>query len=136
MKIEIAEERENKLFDRKELLLRITYDSNTPRWSEVRDKLVGLVNADKEVVILDSIRGRFGVREAQAHARIYKTKDQALEVENKHTIRANFPGEGGEARKEKKEEPKEKPAKGTTEKKSAEKPASGSHSEKPETKGG
>ncbi len=137
MKIEIIEEKENKLLDRKELLLKIAYDSITPRWSEVKDKLTEIVKADKDVVMLDSVQGKFGAREALASARVYKNKDQVLKVEDKRSIRKNLLPKEGEAVKEKKEEPKEKPAKGPHEKRSPEKPGSEAKPEKKaETKGG
>ncbi|MEE8168295.1 MAG: hypothetical protein V3T58_05430 [Candidatus Hydrothermarchaeales archaeon] len=103
MKLEILEEVENPLFDRRELKVKVLHKAATPSWADVRDKISVLAKAKKDTVILDSIQSRFGIRESLALVRIYKTKDRALQIEPKHKLKKNFPKE------EKVEKPEEKP---------------------------
>jgi small subunit ribosomal protein S24e len=89
MKIEILEEKDNPLLNRKELTLRIIHEEATPSRKEVRDALVALLGAEKDRVILDSYTSRFGKRESIGTARVYETRERALEVESKPVLLKN-----------------------------------------------
>lgn len=89
MKIEIMEEKDNPLLNRKELKIKIIHDGATPSRQEVKDALVALLGIEKERVILDSYMSRFGVRESTGTARVYKTKERALEVESRAVLLKN-----------------------------------------------
>lgn len=89
MKIEIIEEKENPLLNRKELKIKVLHDNATPSRQEVRKMLVALLGVDKDTVILDSYKSRYGIKESYGSARIYNTKERALEVESKHLLEKN-----------------------------------------------
>lgn len=89
MKIEIVEEKENPLLNRKELKLRIIHDAATPSRKEVRDALIALLGVEKDRVILDSYTSRFGKRESTGTARVYEIRERALEVEGKPALLKN-----------------------------------------------
>ncbi len=89
MKIEIVEEKDNPLLNRKELKIKIIHEGATPSRKEVKDALVALLGAEKERVILDSYTSRFGMKESVGTARVYETKERALEVESKPVLAKN-----------------------------------------------
>ncbi len=90
MKIEIIKERENHLLNRRELSFKVQHDAATPSRHEVRKKLIALLNAKKETVILDSFTSRYGLRESIGIVRVYKSEDRAREVESRFLIDKNF----------------------------------------------
>ena len=113
MEVKILEEKENPLLDRKELKVRIAHDAATPKISEVRDKLVAMLSVDKETLILDSFRSKFGARESIGFVKVYKTKERALSIEPRHKLEKNLLVEKTKREEKpkaapKKEEPKEK----------------------------
>ena len=90
MKIEIIKERENHLLNRRELSFKVRHDAATPSRQEVRKKLIALLNAKKETVILDSFTSRYGLMESIGVVRVYKSEDRAREVESRFLIDKNF----------------------------------------------
>lgn len=109
MKVEIIEEKENPLLDRKEMKIKVAYTGATPSRKEIRDKIIAKLKANKDLVVLNSLNSKFGTREATGNVRIYKTKKRAHEIELKHVLKKNFP-ELFEAKKAEKAEVKEKEA--------------------------
>ncbi len=129
MEIEIIEERENPLLERRELTVKVTHDAATPTRDAVREKLIALLNAGKDTVILGSLKSKFGVRESIAAVKVYKTKERALQVEPRHALEKNSLIE--KAKKE--EKPKEEKPK--PEVKKEEKPKAEKKEEKPKPEG-
>ena len=125
MEIEILEERENPLLERRELTVKVTHDAATPPRDAVREKLIALLNAGKDTVILGSIKSKFGARESIAAVKVYKTKERALQVEPRHALEKNSLIE----RVKKEEKPKEEKPK--PEAKKEEKPKAEKKEEKP-----
>ncbi|MFQ5815048.1 MAG: 30S ribosomal protein S24e [Candidatus Hydrothermarchaeaceae archaeon] len=93
MKIEILQDNANALMARRELVLQITHDDATPSFKDVRDRIVSVVGAGNDVVVVQSIKSKFGLRKAIAAVNIYKDKSRALQVERRHKMEKNFPGE-------------------------------------------
>ncbi|MEK6977826.1 MAG: 30S ribosomal protein S24e [Candidatus Hydrothermarchaeota archaeon] len=121
MEIEIIEERENPLLERRELTVKVTHDAATPTRDAVREKLIALLNAGKDTVILGSLKSKFGVRESIAAVKVYKTKERALQVEPRHALEKNSLIEKAEKKEEKPKEEKPKPEAKKEEKPKAEK---------------
>jgi len=117
MKLEILEERDNPLLERRELVVKVVHDAATPPRADVRDKIAALITANKDTVILDSLKSKFGVRELIAVVKVYKTKERAFQIEPKHKLMKNFPKEEidavfklrAEAKPEEKKEETKKP---------------------------
>lgn len=105
MKIKIIEERENPLLNRRELSFKVFYKAATPPRNEVRDKLIAILNAKKETVIMDSLTSRYGLHEGTGTARVYKSKARAKQVESRFLFNKNL----GEKKPEEKA-PKEEAA--------------------------
>lgn len=109
MKIEVLEEKDNPLLDRKEIVAKIVHDDSTPSRDDVRSKAIAKLKAKKDIFILDSIKTRFGARESIAHIRIYGSKDRVLEIESEYVLRKNFLISQEDEKKEEKVK-EEKPA--------------------------
>jgi len=107
MEVQVIEDRENKLLERREVAVKITFSGATPTRKEVKDRLIAVLNSDKDKLILGSINTGFGMKEAVADIRIYQSKDNAFKTEPRYVLRKNFPDEV----KEEKKAPKEKPKK-------------------------
>lgn len=89
MEIEILNEKENPLLDRKEIKFRILYEGATPSIKEVRKKLISVLNSKDKLTVVDSIRSTFGGRVAGGYAKVYKD-EESMKVEPKHRIKKNF----------------------------------------------
>lgn len=104
MEVKVIEDRENKVLERREVAVRITADGATPKRSEIRDRLIAVLNSSKDTLVLGSVKTEFGAREATADVRIYQSKDRAFKTEPRYILRKNFPDEIKE--EPKKEAPK------------------------------
>ncbi|WP_305513989.1 MULTISPECIES: 30S ribosomal protein S24e [unclassified Methanobrevibacter] len=98
MEIEIFEEKENKIFNRKEIKFYVDYSGEaTPKILDVKSKLVALLNSKKDLVVVDKIQPHYGEPKALAYAKVYDTVDDLTYIEAKHVVAKN-------------EEPEEEPA--------------------------
>ncbi len=117
MKVKVIQEKENPLLGRKEMVLQITAGKVTPTFSEARDKIASAIKAKKDVVVVQSVKSKFGSRETIATAKVYSTNKRALEVEMKHKLVKNFEG-----KPKKESKPKEAPVKKEEKPKAEDKP--------------
>ncbi len=144
MEVEIVSKKENILLDRTEVRFKAVHPKEgTPQRDAVRDKLVSLLKASKERVIVDSMDSEFGKTETVGYAKVYKTKEAAMKYEREEILVRNKLKEKVKVEKKKAaapqpkapraqaggEKPAEKPAEKTAEK-HAEKPAGEKHPEK------
>jgi small subunit ribosomal protein S24e len=89
MKIEILKEFENQLLSRKELECIVRHPrAPTPTRAEIRDKLVALLNCDKEALFVEKITSEFGIPTTKIYARVYATSE-GEKVEPSHIIKRN-----------------------------------------------
>jgi len=90
MEIEVTKEKENPLLERKELMIRVSYEGTTPERSEVIKKVASINNTTPEMVVIQNLEGSFGKRESTGYVKIYNSIDRLNKVELKHIIkRAN-----------------------------------------------
>ncbi len=90
MDIEIIEEKQNILFNRKELTVQIHHQNEaTPTRDAFRKKIAALSNAELNTVVVRSISGTFGLPRSNALVHIYETPDQTLKTEAKHYLKRN-----------------------------------------------
>jgi small subunit ribosomal protein S24e len=87
MKIEILEDKENKLLNRREIRFRVNHDAGTPSRKEVRDALSALLHS--EFLIIDWMKTEFGRRELLGYAKVYPSKDEAKRIERRHILIRN-----------------------------------------------
>lgn len=134
MEVRILEEKENSLLERKELKIKIAHDAATPKISEVRDKLVAMLGVDKETLILDSFRSKFGAKESVGFVKVYKTKERALQVEPRHRLEKNLLVEKTKRKEKPKAAPKKKEEPRKEVSKKEEKPKADTKKEEPKEK--
>ena len=98
MESEFIEEKENKLFNRKEIKFYVDYDGEaTPKVLDIKSKLVALLNTKKDLIVVDNVQPHYGEPKALGYAKVYDTVDDLTYIETKHVIAKN-------------EEPEEAPA--------------------------
>ena len=141
MEVEIVSKKENILLDRTEVKFKAVHPKEgTPQRDAVRDKLVSLLKASKERVIVDAMNSEFGKTETFGYAKVYKTKEAAMKYEREQILVRNKLKEKVKVEKKKAVAPPpkapkaaeaaEKPAEKPAAEKPAEKPSSEKHPEK------
>ncbi|MGJ7027738.1 MULTISPECIES: 30S ribosomal protein S24e [Methanothermobacter] len=90
MDINIIEEKENLLFNRKEIKFECLYEGEaTPKVFEVKNKLVAMLDADKDLLVVDKIDQGFGEPRASGYAKLYESLEKLREIEPEHVIKKN-----------------------------------------------
>jgi len=87
LNIEIKRDWMNKLLNRRELDLIISYESSTPRRDEVRKLIAEKYGVEVERVIVEKLESMFGALKAKAHIHIYETVEDAKRIERRHILR-------------------------------------------------
>lgn len=109
MEIEIISKKENPLVGRLEVNFKVSHPKEiTPGRKEVRDEIATLLKVKKERIVIDNMKPEFGKPETIGYAKIYKSKDDALQMETKAVLKRNALIE--EKKEEKKEKTEEKKA--------------------------
>jgi len=106
MDIEIREKKENKLLGRQQVSCKISFEKQLPSRKEVREALCAALGVAPEVLVVQSVRGGFGVKSAKAIVHVYKDA-QAAKAASRHLLVRD----GLEQKKEKKKAEKKAPAK-------------------------
>ncbi|UCD92643.1 MAG: 30S ribosomal protein S24e [Methanobacteriota archaeon] len=90
MQAEIVSRKENPLLKRIELEFKIVHHGEgTPTRDTVREEIAKLAKAPKERVIIDHMNSQFGKLETQGYAKVYESKEDALEIERKYVLGRN-----------------------------------------------
>ena len=90
MEIDIFEEKENKLFNRKEIKFYVDYDGEaTPKVLDIKSKLVALLNTKKDLIVVDNVQPHYGEPRALGYAKVYGTVEDLEYIEAKHIIAKN-----------------------------------------------
>jgi len=87
LNIEVKRDWMNKLLNRRELDLIISYESSTPRRDEVRKLIAEKYGVEVERVIVEKLESMFGALKAKAHIHIYETVEDAKRIERRHILR-------------------------------------------------
>lgn len=87
MNLEIIEDRNNPLLNRRELDVIVIYESGTPRRDEVREEISKKFGVEKERIIIEKMESLFGSNKAKAHVHIYDSVEYAKKYERKHILR-------------------------------------------------
>jgi len=103
MNIEITNDKRNEFFQRREVTFLVNFEGPTPSRQQVFDKLIALLNLNQKLVVLQSLKTKFGAMEIVGIARIYDNEENKLKLE-----RAYLANRGkGKKKKELGETPKE-----------------------------
>ncbi len=86
--------RDNPLLRRKEIELVVRADV-TPSKDEAAGYIGARLGVDKELVVIRSIEGKYGVQEFLIKAKVYQTKDDLELVEGKQKAKSGAEGEQG-----------------------------------------
>ena len=90
MEIEFIEEKENKVFNRKEIKFYVDYDGEaTPKLLDIKSKLVALLNTKKDLIVVENVQPHYGEPKAIGYAKVYDTVDDLKYIEAKHVIAKN-----------------------------------------------
>ena len=90
MEIEFVEEKENKLFNRKEIKFYVDYDGEaTPKVLDIKSKLVALLNTKKDLIVVDNVQPHYGEPKALGYAKVYDTVEDLKYIETKHVLAKN-----------------------------------------------
>jgi len=90
MDVEILSQRENPLLQRKEVKFRVVYaGAGSPGRQDVRNKLIAMLDAQKDLTILDYMKPEFGRQASRGYVKIYENA-LAMKVEPKHQLKRNF----------------------------------------------
>ncbi|MDY6964899.1 MAG: 30S ribosomal protein S24e [Halobacteriota archaeon] len=127
MQIDIVDDKENKLLDRREIMFVVTQDGGTPSLKSARKELSSLLKVDPKLLVIERMRSEFGKRETLGYAKVYESEEHEKEIEHSHILLRNFPSseeakkvkkekeEAAEASEEATEEKKEEPGDEVTE---------------------
>ncbi|MGZ4932240.1 MAG: 30S ribosomal protein S24e [Halobacteriota archaeon] len=101
MQIEVTEEVNNTVLNRKELKVKVLHPAGTPSRVEVKNAVAAQFNVSPELVIVDNMKTAFGKKETAAYVKIYESTELAQELEREHILKRNQPqasepAEGGE----------------------------------------
>ncbi len=97
MDFEFTRDERNELLHRRELSFTLTFDGATPPRKSIQEKLAALLNRDAALVVLASLKTRFGKKELTGVARIYDDEASKLRTEREYLLRRGAPKEEGEA---------------------------------------
>lgn len=122
MEIEIQSKVDNVLLGRIEVRFTVLHEGEgTPKRELIRSELAEKLGAKKETIMVDAMHSSFGSRKTIGYAKIYNSIEDAKAREADPILKRNGLGTRKKAKKEaskdgaeKKEAPKEKPAKTET----------------------
>ena len=100
MDIQIIEEKNNPLLNRREVVFKVDHDGATPSRKSIVDRIAATMNSKEGLVIVDNLRTEFGKRETIGYAKIYETADRAKQIERPHIMERNTFVPPEEAKKE------------------------------------
>jgi len=82
MEIEVKDKKENPLLNRTEIWFTIKHDAaTTPAKKDVREAIAKMTNSTKDRVVVDQLSSVFGKGETIGYAKVYKNKQDAINVE-------------------------------------------------------
>ncbi|MGZ7046740.1 MAG: 30S ribosomal protein S24e [Methanobacterium sp.] len=101
MEIEINDKIENPLLNRTEIHFDCIYHGeSTPKIMDVKNKLVALLDADKNLLVVDKVLPKFGEGKAEGYAKMYDSEENLKEIEKEHVLNKNMEPQKGEESEE------------------------------------
>ncbi len=100
MEITVNEKIENPLLNRTEIRFECTYQGEaTPKVLDVKNKLVAILNVDKNLLVVHNLKPSYGEGKANGYAKLYDSEENLAKIEREHVVIKN-----SEAAKDEKEE--------------------------------
>ena len=91
MQIDIVEDKENKLLERREIKFIVKRDGATPSLKVTRKELTTVLSTDPKLLVIDNMKSEFGKRETVGYAKVYESEEREKAVESSHILLRNFP---------------------------------------------
>ena len=92
MEINIKEEKENKLLQRKEVVGGIVFTGATPSNEALKKELATKYKVSEGTIVIKNIYTKYGVQKAEFLAFIYSSKEQLEKIEPKPKKKEEKPG--------------------------------------------
>lgn len=89
MKIEITQDKENALLNRRDILFGVTPEKEVCSRNIVKNKLVALLDTKPGLLILDRMNTQYGMQEVVGYARLYDTVQDLKRIEPAYMIARN-----------------------------------------------
>ena len=97
MKMEINEKKENPLYKRTEVYFTVDHaGESTPGRNAVAEEVAKQMKAKRDCVVVTTIESVYGTGKSKGYAKVYDSKEAALELERGYLLKRN----GIEAAKE------------------------------------
>ena len=104
MEIDIKEQIKNPLLNRTEIHFDCIYQGETtPQVIEIKNRMIALLNVDKNLLVVDKIKPIFGEGRADGYAKLYNSEENLLRIEKQHVLDKNKEPEKEEAKTENEE---------------------------------
>jgi len=89
MEIQILEEKDNPLLERKEIQLRIIQDAGSPKIVDLRNKIAAQLSLDGNLFVVQKVYAEYGMNESRCMLKVYNSEDHLKAVEAAHVLRKN-----------------------------------------------
>ncbi len=90
MKMEITQKKENPLVKRTEVYFTIDHNGEcTPGRNAVAEEVAKQMKSKRDCVVVDCIESVFGKGMSKGYAKVYETKEAALEFDREYLLKRN-----------------------------------------------
>ena len=91
MEFEIISDVRNEVLNRRELVFTLTFDGPTPSRKSIQEKLAAILNKNENLLVLDSLKTRFGKMEVAGRARVYDDEESKKSTERDYRLKRGEP---------------------------------------------
>lgn len=96
MDINVLEDKENKLLQRREVKFEVRFEGATPARKDVKEALRSKLGVDANLVVIHELNQPFGIARVRGEAAVYKD-EKAKAVEHAHLLRRDAGEKGRKA---------------------------------------
>ncbi|MEG3224157.1 MAG: 30S ribosomal protein S24e [Methanobacteriales archaeon Met13] len=90
MEIDIKKQTENTLLNRTEINFSCLYQGEaTPKVLDVKNRLVAVLNVNKDLLVVDKLKPSFGTGRAECYAKLYDSPESLSRIERDHVVQKN-----------------------------------------------
>lgn len=90
MELKVIEKKQNSLLNRTEVDFVISHpNEQTPKREAVREMISKEMKSQKDCVVVDAMESHFGQGTTKGYAKVYASKEKAVETEREHILKRN-----------------------------------------------
>lgn len=90
MDINVNEKIENPLLNRTEIHFDCIYQGEaTPKILDVKNRLVALLDVNKNLLVVDKVKPSYGEGKADGYAKLYDSEESLAKIEKEHVLAKN-----------------------------------------------